>query len=235
MNRKIIISLIVAFIAIGTYFYADILVKEKIKESVDKRLQSKIGPAQSYEVGVSGSLIDLIRGKVAGLDIQGNKVKLRNGVTLDDLHVQLKGVKLDPRKAIILAIDKASFEGSLAQNELNNYVRNKHPDISDINIALQDGYLTMTARPMMLRYNTIVNAQGTLEISEGDRLILNFNKVQSAGKSASESSCAYLEGAVNPVFDTRDMSFHPKLTSVTIVPGAIKLVGHFDSLDARAF
>lgn len=235
MVRKIIILSIIIFIALGAYFFVDALARDKIQESVIKRLQSKIGTAQSYEVEVSGSLINMIQGKLPELNIHGNKVLLRNGVTLESLQVRLQEIKFDLRKASISAIDKAVFEASLSQDELNGYVKKAHPDIPDINIDIKDGYLTMTARPVMLRYSTLVNAQGTLEIAEESTLVINLDKVQAAGRTASESSRLYLESAVNPVFDAKDISFHPKLTSVTLIPRVIKLTGHFETLDARAF
>lgn len=235
MIRKILVLLLVILIFVGAYFYIDAIVRNKIKDSVAKRLQSKIGHAESYNVEVDGSLIDIVRGKLAELEMKGSKVKLRNGVTLDTLQVTMQGIKFDPRKAAISAIEETTFEGILAQDELNIYVSQAHPDMSEINIVLQDGYFTMTARPLMLHSNTLVNAQGTIDIIDGSKVVLKFDRVETTQKTASKSWREYFESTVNPVFDTEDISFHPKLTSVKIIPGAIKLVGRFDSLDARAF
>lgn len=235
MTRKIIIALLVVFVAVGAYFYIDAIVRNKIKDSVAKRLQDKIGPAQSYKVEITGGLIDFIRGNLAELDVKGNKVELRTGVTLDTLQISMQGIKFNTRKAAISSIDKTTFEGLLSQDELNKYVSQAHPDMSELNIILQDGYFTMTARPLMIRSNTLVNAQGNLAIIDGSKVVLQFSRVETTEKSASKSWCEYFESTVNPVFNTEDISFHPKLTSVTIIPGTIKLVGHFDSLDTRAF
>ena len=206
------------------YRYAGRVVEQRIEREVAARLPSLIGASGSYRVNASAGLVGAARGRIESVRIEGRDVQLKSGVKLKRLDTTLRGIHVDPAKRTLTRIDEAQFSASITGEELNGFLSRKYPDIPS-RAELHEGYVTVTARPRVRGGRVRVEADASLEIENGTRLVLRVHKVASGPVTAPDVAQRYIEQKLNPVLDLTSLGFKGRLTSVTIRRDAIALSG----------
>lgn len=203
-------------------------VRHKVEKSVEQSLPALIGPAQSYSVKAYGSTVGMVSGKLSGLDIIGLDVRLPNGVNVARLNAKLTNITFDSGSKEIKSVEKTEYTASLTEAEVTRYMREKHPGIAGLNVALADRNIRVSARPGVSVLRTAVQADADLEIRENRILALDLKKVKVAGVHAPDFALDFLGSKLGVIFDANDLGFEAKIRSVVIGPGSLTLVGDLD-------
>ena len=227
--KAIFILLIIAVICL----VPGALIRWTIEHAVAGKVSGMLGTARSYSVSVSGGLFEILRGRISEVDIRGNDVKLSNGVVVDRLDVNLNGVHFKPNQTVT-GVDSTAFTALLSEGNMDDYLRASRSDLSDADVSLTDGKLSLTARPRVMAIKTPVRVEGTMRIVEGTKLYLVLNRLSARGIRVPGMIRGHIQHDLNPVLDTQQMGMGAKLTRVAITEGEITLSGTADVKQALA-
>ena len=199
----------------------------KIEDGLEERLPSIIGPAESYEVEVSGRALKMIDGRLAKILIHGRNVKLQ-GFPVDDLEVEMRGVVFDKEKSQLESAEQTLFTAIVGEKTLVNYIRRNQPDIKDLRLKLANGAMTVQTRPRALGLSAPVSLTGKLRLRPGNKVDMDTDTMSVAGLNVPGRVIDFIMNRVNPVLDLSLGNFPAVITKVTIQPGAIKVEGTAD-------
>lgn len=225
--------LITLIVIAALCFGPSAVLRWKIGHSVAAKMPELIGPARSYSVGVSGGLFGILQGRVDKVDIRGNGVKLANGVVVDRLDIDLKGIYFKPDQTVT-DVKTTDFAASVTEQNLSDFLASSRPDMRGAKVSLDDGKLFLSASPRVLATRTPVSIEGTLRIVNGSKLNLVLNRCTARGICVPGFLRGRIMHDVNPVLDTQQMGIGAKLNSVEISDGAITLTGRADVKQALA-
>lgn len=228
-NRGLIALVLVAAIC----FAPGAILRWQIGRSVAAKMQWVLGPAKSYSVGVSASLLDIVRGHISTLDIRGNDVKLSTGVTVDRLDIDLKDVRFDRNQAIT-GVKSTDFAASVSEHNLTDFLTASRSDMRGAKVTLADGKLTLSASPRVFATRTPVTLEAGLRIVNHTKLWLDLRKLRARGMRVPGFVRGRIMHGLNPVLDTDQMGVPAELTSVKIDGGEISLTGKADVQKALA-
>ena len=88
-----------------------------VNRSVERRIRESLpdllGSASEYRVHVSSAFTRTLQGRLADVTVDGKNVQFANGLLLDSLHLDLKGVDSDLTHRKLRHIDSAQFAASI--------------------------------------------------------------------------------------------------------------------------
>ena len=207
-------------------------IRHRIESGIARALPSKLGPAKSYTVKVSGSTMAMINGRLGAVKILGEEVRLSKGVTVARLDVDIKDLVADPGTQAIKRCGSTVYSATLAQDELQRYLIKTYPDIPGLKVSLANGAAHVLASPGLAGVKVNIAADATLEVREGRRLALNLMSIDVAGLSAPGFARDFIENRLNPVFDASELGFGARIESVRIDRGSLTLTGTLDLMKA---
>ena len=203
-------------------------IRGKVERGIADAMPKTIGPAKSYRVSVSGSTLGMIRGNLDTMQIIGEDVQLPNGITLANLTVNSRDIAFDRSKHTLSRVASTDFSATLAECELNRYLVKMYPDAPALGVELASGKLHIRACPMVAGLMATIKADAKLKIKQEHLLILDLLKVTAVGIPTPGFAREYLESKVNPIFDSSDLGYNARLSSVSIKPGSVTLSGSLD-------
>jgi hypothetical protein len=225
--------LIVLIVIAAVCFAPGAVLRWKIGQSVEAKMPELIGPARSYSVAVSGGLFEIIRGRIDKLDICANDVKLPNGLVLDQLDADLKGIRFKPDQTVT-DVKTTDFAAIVTEKNLSDFLEGTRSDMRGAKVSLDGGKLCLSASPRVFAARTPVSIEGTLKIVNGSRLNLVLNRCVARGICVPGFIKGRIMHDLNPVLDTEQMGIGAKLNSVEISNGAITVTGKADLKQALA-
>jgi len=91
----------------------------KVRGTIRKVVERDLGPADKYEVTTSrDSLSDLNAGRIARVEVHGVNVRTRLGVTLDDVWLSARDVKVNRKTSRVESAREASFRAALGEQAI---------------------------------------------------------------------------------------------------------------------
>ncbi|MDO8585980.1 MAG: DUF2993 domain-containing protein [Armatimonadota bacterium] len=145
------------------------LVANKIESRVERRLPSLLGPADSYKVEVSGRTTKMISGRLSELNIHGRNVRLQPDLNVDDLVIQMRGVRFDTDENRLTGVEETVFEAALSEKCLTRFIAKRQPDLKELKIELKRGKCTVRTRPSLLGLSAGVALTGDLEVAPANK------------------------------------------------------------------
>ncbi|MCE5322324.1 DUF2993 domain-containing protein [bacterium] len=224
---SIIIALFIAVLCLGCG-----KAERHAENKIAKALQERLGPAESYEVNITGSPMKLLKGKMERLDIVGKNVNLEKGVKLASLNVTVHDLVFNTKTQEIMYASKTSFSAAIAQDELTKYLHKNYPDVPELKIALRTGYIDVSAKPTVAGVGVAVKTEADIHVKDHHLLILDLKKISAAGVPVPEFARNYIETKVNPVFDSKDLGFNATVNSIRMAQGSICVAGNLDLVQA---
>ena len=233
MVRKLIIIVLAALIAAVVVCLAGCgnMAKDKVEKSVAESLPTMIGPAKSYNVDAYGSTLRMMKGKLEGLDITGQDVQLKSGVTLSRLFVQVRDIRFDPNTREVHSVGSTAYSATLSEAELNRYLKKRYPNVPDLKLELRKDAVRITTRPGVSVLRTTVQADSGLLIQEERRLILDLKSLKVGPVGAPEFVRNYIESEIGTIFDAKDLGFDATIKSVSVQPNGLVLNGTLDLME----
>jgi hypothetical protein len=218
---------------VGVAFAGCGRVERKAENQIAESLKERIGPAESYDVNVTGSPLRLLKGKMDRLDIVGREVQLENGIQIALMNVSVHDLVFDPDTKEIRRAGTTLYCAKMTQQELTRYLIRTYPDVPELKVALRDGFIDVSAKPCVAGVGVAVKAEADLCVEDHHNLILVLKKVSAAGVPAPGFARDYIETRFNPVLDSRDLGFNATVNSLHLSKGSITIAGNLDLVSAN--
>jgi len=207
-------------------------IRRKVESGIAKALQQRLGPAKAYSVKVTGSTMSILGGKLDGVDISGEDVRLAKGITVARLDVSIKDLAVDTSTQAIKRCKSTTYSAAVSEDELERYVVKRYPDIPGLTLALLKDQARVTASPGVAGVTVSIVAEAALGVRGGRQLVLDLKNINVEWLPTPGFAREYIEGRVNPVFDAADLGFDARIDSVSIAPGFVTLTGTLDLVKA---
>lgn len=204
------------------------LVESKIASGIEDRLPGIIGPAKSYDVSVDGKTTKMLSGKVALISIHGKGVQLQQGLAVDDLVVEMRGVTFDTDTNQLTGTEETTFQGLLSDKVLTRYVAKRQPDLKQLKITMCRGKMTVLTRPSLLGVSAGVSLAGDLRLEHGNKVNFEPDRMSVAGLSMPGMVVDFITKRINPVMDLSLAGFPAQIQSLAVVNGGVQVSGTAD-------
>jgi len=192
------------------------LVARRVESAVEARLPELIGPADSYDVHVSGSTAKMLSGHVRRLVMQGDGVRMRGGLRVDELTVEMLNVRFDIEKNALQGADETRFRARVSESALTRFVSARQPDLKDLRIELDSGAATVRTRPGLWGVSANVAMIGRFELAGANKVDFVFDRMTVAGVSMPDRVKDYVMERINPVMALPTSGFRARLESIEI-------------------
>ena len=216
------IGLLAAAAVTATAGCAGRVVSGTVENKIEDSLPELIGPAKSYRVKVDGSAVRMARGKFREIDIHGEDVTMSPGLVVGKLDVHMEDVVADSKKNALTSIGRATFDASVSERSLNEYLSRTRED--RMRVELLDHRMMVWAEPKILVTTVGVKLTGRLKPS-GSKIDFAVDQLQVIGLNAPTIAKRAVEEKINPVMDLGHLQFTPEIEAVEMMPGVVRIKG----------
>jgi hypothetical protein len=206
----------------------DQFVGGKIESKVAECLPDIIGPADSYEVSVTGHAAKMISGKISQMTIHGKGVRLHQDFRVDDLVVEMKGVRFDTGSNQLTGTDETTFQVTLSDKSLTKYIAKRQPDLKQLKITMTRGKATVETRPTVLGVSAGVSLAGNLQLLPANKVNFVPDQISVAGLNMPGMVVDYVTKRINPVMDMSLANFPAEIHHLAVLNGEIRVSGTAD-------
>jgi len=200
----------------------------KIESRVERRLPEIIGPADSYKVDVSGRTAAMISGKLSKMIICGKGVTLQRDLKVDDLIVEMRGVRFDTETNELVSVEETTFEAVLSQKSLTRLIAKKRPELKELKVELRDSKATVSTRPSVLGLSAGLSLTGVLHLEPKNKVSFIPDRISVAGLPAPGFAVDYVSERINPIMDLSLAKFPAEITELTVSTGRLTVCGKAD-------
>ncbi len=220
--KRFFIAVLLAAVVIIAAGCANRIVSGSIERRVEDKIPALIGPADSYKVKVQGGTVAMARGHIREMIVLAKGVQAMPGLKIDNLRVVINDIVADTSTGAVKDMGMVRFLAEVRQRTINEYFAKTNR--SDARIELLSGRLVVHAKPRFLGIPASVRVSGQL-VPDADKLNMKIDKLEVIGVNAPSIAENAVERRINPVVDLSATSFSPKLESVEILPGVIRING----------
>ncbi len=192
---------------------------------LEQLLPRVLGPAQRYEVRVSGASENLLR----AARVRASRLTAGEGLVLDTVQVDLANLRFNRREQELLGADRADFWAVLLQEDLNVSLRDRVALIRDLRIRLIPGAAQIRGSADIPGVHLPIvpefTLDGRLEVDDLGRLQFQPDRVHIVGIQVPALAGKFLATQINPLLDLGGMRTPVRLTSAETANGEVRLRG----------
>ncbi len=206
-----------------------------------------LGSARAYRVHIDNAPQSTLRGRLANVAIDGDDVQLGNGLILDSLHLDLRGVDFDTGSRQLRSIRETRFRAIIGMVNLDEFVTGlavEHSGknantaggmaISDEpirNIRISAGandMVTISADRIVLGIGIPFRLTGPIHIVPPRRVELDPKRLVVVGIPFTGQPLRLIEQSFESSVDLSALPFPVVLNEVHTAPGTLTLSGTAD-------
>ncbi|MCW3098650.1 MAG: hypothetical protein JWL77_4268 [Chthonomonadaceae bacterium] len=194
-------------------------------------LPDVLGPARQYRAHVDSAPENTVHGRLAAVTIDGDDVQIPNGLLLDQIHLELKGIDLDTKAQRVRSVREARFTATVGENSLNEFLAGEAPDgetIQKLNLTLNAGRVTLAAERVVLGVGVPFSFTGPLRLLPPRRIELDPTRFVVVGIPITGKPLQFLKERFENSLDLSALPFPVQITSVTTTKGLLTLSGTAD-------
>ena len=205
-------------------------------------LPGVLGPARAYRVHIDNDPDRTIRGRLARVLIDGEQVKLNNGLYFDALHLELRGVEVDTNSGRVRSIKATNFTATASAATFNEYLVGENftgERLRKVRVAFAPQGVTLSAEREVINVNvplmgrkvdlfTPFQLTGPVRIAGPRRLELDSTRLDVIGISISGAPLRFLMRRFESGFDLNALPFPVTLNQALTGQNSITLSGTAD-------
>jgi len=194
-------------------------------------LPDVLGPARQYRAHIDSAPAHTMAGRLAAVTIDGDDVQLPNGLLLDRIHLELKGIDLDTKAQRVRSVREARFTATVGENSLNEFLAGEAPEgetIEKLRLTLDPGRVTLAAERVVLGLGVPFSFTGPLRLLSPSRIELDPARFVVVGLPITGRPLQFLKARFENSLDLSTLPFPVQLTSVTTAKGQLTLSGTAD-------
>ena len=195
-----------------------------LERQIDARAPEFIGPAESCRTeirGASANRIEEIRIVAVGVKPDPDQV-------VDPLQLTLKGVDI-AQPFRIRRPGEVTFTARISESAVNAYLRRQQRTdsglLKNLRVQFQQGATRISGSIAVMMVDIPFETTGTLKVAENMRLEYDEKTLRVIGVGLPAALPSLVTHLVNPLADLSGLRFTPKITKVTVEPGAVVLSG----------
>jgi len=196
--------------------------ERKIRET----LPGLFGTAKQYRVHINNPAERTLSGRFRQVSIEGTDVMLPNGILLDGLSLNIKGIETADNR--IKKVQEVRFTLTFSESTLNEVLAQRMPSgqaFTNPQFTFRNNTITITGQHS--KFGIPLRAIGRLYLNVEQRLALDL-KASVIGMPISASSLAPLKKNFEQAVDLRVLPFPVQITGVEVSEGRLKLSGTAD-------
>lgn len=170
--------LLAAVLVVSLCFGCGNPVNRPAAQKIGAMLPRVLGPAQSYDVKVSGSSLSFDSGHIGEVAIHGVDVAFSPQLTVDTLDADVHDIDLDTRSQKVTGMGPVRFVAGISAPHLNSYLAataaNSPSRPQNLAVQIADGSLALTFTVKPLWVNVPVSVTGMLTPEAGRPTLLDF-------------------------------------------------------------
>ena len=209
LARFFAVAAMLATTACSTYLDA------RAEAALREALLRVVGPAESYDVRVSGASLDGSR--FERVRFVGRRIARADAPVLDRLELDLQGVVVDRAAKSLTAVGAARVELQLKGADLALFLGRWLAE-PRVTLAPPDR-IAVVGTPRLggiaLGGAAAAELQGRL-VAQGAQLLLTIDRIRLGRGEAPSLARAILERAINPIFDVADAPLPARLDEVAV-------------------
>ncbi len=195
-----------------------------VERELERELQKLIGPADHYDVEISG--LRARSGEAARVFAVGQRVRPEDAPVVDRFELDLRGVTYDRGEKRLERVDSAYATARITAPDLAAFLE-AQGNVRDASITLREpDEATIRVRPefggIALPHGIEATVTGRLE-ADGGRVRFVVSDVEAAGLDLGAAAARRLSDAINPLIDLSDTEVRLQITSVRVENGAVLL------------
>jgi hypothetical protein len=196
-------------------------------KAIEKRLPALIGPAQSWEVNVAGSDLDLARGHASEVRIHGVSVNIKDNLTLDDVFIDSHNLTFDKSSHKLTHADNTTAAVSISAQNLSTYLYARHPKWSNIQLTYTDKDIQAHLPLDVLGQTANVDIRGQFvpDPNNPSDLDLHVDSASVASVSVPVSVVNYAVARYNPIVSLHGLRYPVQVQSSKVSNGLLTLQG----------
>ena len=194
-------------------------------------LPDLLGPARQYRAHIDSTPRHTMSGRLAAVTIDGDDVQLPNGLLLDQIHLELKGVDVDTKAQRVRGVQEAHFTATVGENSLNEFLAGEAPEgetIRKLRLTLNAGRVTLAAERVVLGLGVPFSFTGPLRLLPPHRIELDPFRFVVIGIPITGRPLRFLKERFESSLDLSSLPFSVEITSVATAKGQIVLSGTAD-------
>jgi hypothetical protein len=201
------------------------IVRHKVEKKAEQKLQTALGPADSYKVRITGTRdSELVRGRARQVEVDGTKIRARGQMLIDSMRLTAEDLRYTGEEPYYVTVARTDLELEFTDTALNEYlakyekkydpVLHFHPDRVDVKMLYP-----------FLGKPTPISGSGRLVVEEATRLVFKADKVDLSFLNKPGFGEKFVEDRINPLLDMSEIQFPARLESVTVMEGRIRAHG----------
>ena len=216
-------------------------VNRAAERRVRDALPQVLGAARAYRVHIDNDPDRTIRGHLARVLIDGEQVKLTNGLYFDALHLELRGVDVDTHSGRVRAIKTTTFTATASAATVNEYLVGENftgEKLRKVRVSFAPPGVTLSAEREVVNVTPPIvgnvhlfapfHLTGPARIAGPRRLELDAAHLDLVGISISGAPLKFLMRRFESGFDLNALPFPVTLTQVQTGQNSITLSGTAD-------
>ncbi len=206
-------------------------VNRTAERKIRDALPDLLGPARQYRAHVESAPGKTLAGQLAAVTIDGDDVQLENGLLLDQLHLDLKGVEVDTKAGRVRGVQQVRFTATVSENSLNEYLAGEAPEgetIQKLHLTLNAGRVTLSAERVVLGLGVPFSFTGPLRVLPPRRIELDPARFVVVGLPFTGAPLQFLKRRFESSVDLSALPFPVTISSVTTARGKLTLSGTAD-------
>lgn len=206
---------------------------EKIVTTVLKA-QYKLKEDPEVRVNSHPVLVKLFFGRVDDIEVKAKDVKTSEEVTITDLSVSIKGLRIDladwvrRRRLSVKDVDSVAVTVVLSEQEVNRYLTKLLPGSR---VTLLDGKIRYRGKIGYLAGNMTMDLLGRFKLGPSNRLTFMPDPGEIEKLNVSQEVKQYLSEALVVDYALPELPGGFDITSVVVKPGKIVIKGEMTEFD----
>lgn len=195
-------------------------------------LPDALGPARQYRVHIDNAPDRTLRGRLANVTIDGDDVQLANGMVLDQLHLDLKGVEVDTERGQLRRIQEARFVAAVGVFSLDQYFAGEAPEgeaFRKVRLTLNANQVTIRGERVVLGVGVPFQLTGPVRLAGPTRIEIDPTRLTVVGIPLAGLPLRFLKSRFESAIDLSTLPFPIQLTEVRTEEGKLILTGSADT------
>ena len=205
-------------------------VNHGVANAVKRALPDAVGPADSWDVDVTGNPGTIIQGRVPAVLIHGVNVRMSPQLAMETLDITATDVRVDIRKRELKSIDSLTFVGTMTQDQVDQYLAatassSKRP--SGFAVKIGDADMGVAFKEKLSFVTIPIEVAGHLAVSSAgpDKVDFVPSKMSVASLNIPRQIVDIAVKQINPTIDLSEISIPVSLKNIHIANHCIVFAG----------
>lgn len=196
----------------------------RAEQALREALPRVVGPAESYEVAVTGASADAAR--FDRVRVTGKRVARENAPVLDRVELELRGVAVDREAKRLSAVAEASGSVRIAAGDLADYLQRRGWIDEPTVVFAPPDRIEITGTPRIAGIAVGVRRgaefRGRLR-ADGTKLRLTVDHLALGARETPALARAIVERAINPIFDAAPYPVPERIDALVVEADAVRI------------